>query len=153
LAESSYCVTPEEDQAAGEDWEVRAVLETSALLSYARGHVHVGELLIDIADEGVYMGLPSVALLDAHARLLRDGPARARLGVLVTLPGVAVLLLGDDEASAAAATVPQTDNDLARAHAVWAALKHGAYYLTGHPDLASSVIPVDQIHYIPADDA
>jgi len=85
--------------------------------------------------------------------MIRSRTTAALLGVLVTLPGVAVLLLGDDEASAAAATVPQTDNDLARAHAVWAALKHGAYYLTSHPDLASSVIPVDQIHYIPADDA
>lgn len=146
-------MTPQVDETASEEIEIRAVLDTSALLSYAHGHVHVGELLIDIADEGVYLGLPSVALLDAHARLLGDGQARARLGVLVTLPGSAVLLLGEDEALAVAATVPQTDNDLARAHAVWAALRNGAYYLTSQPDLVASVIPADQIHYIPADDA
>lgn len=52
-----------DEQVTGEDIEIRAVLDTSALLSCAHGHVHVGELLIDIADEGAYMGLPTVALL------------------------------------------------------------------------------------------
>jgi hypothetical protein len=133
--------------------EIRAVLDCSALLSYARGHVHVGELLIDIADEGAYMALPAVALLEAHARLLGDDQARARLGLLATLPGVAVLSLGGAQANAVAALVLPAAGDLARAHAAWAALTHGAYYLSTEPKLAPSVIPTVQVHAIPADDA
>jgi hypothetical protein len=135
----------------GEPIEIRAVLETSALLSYAGGQVHVGELLVDIADEGAHMGLPAVALLAAHARLLGDAQARARLGVLATLPGIAVLVLAGDEAAEVAATVPGTGHDLARAHAVWAALAHGAYYLTC--EAAPPAVPADQVHHIPPDDA
>lgn len=74
-----------------DDIEIRAVLDSSAILSYSRAHVHVGELLVDIADEGAYVGLPTVALLDAYAQIRTDQPASARLGVLATLPGVAVL--------------------------------------------------------------
>jgi hypothetical protein len=141
---------PTEDH-ADEPTEIRAVLETSAVLSYARGHVHVGELLVDIADEGAHMGLPAVALLDAHTRLLSDAQSRARLGVLAALPGIAVLALGADEASEVAATVPGAGHDLARAHAVWAALVHGAYYVTC--EAAPPAVPVDQVHYIPTHNA
>ncbi|MEO3775846.1 hypothetical protein ABGB16_03125 [Micromonospora sp. B11E3] len=42
--------------------------------------------------------------------------------------------------------------DVGRAHAVWAALDYGAYYLTAEPHLAPSVIPADMVHPIPADD-
>ncbi|MGW4460863.1 hypothetical protein [Micromonospora sp. NPDC004704] len=131
--------------------EIRAVLDTSAMLSYARGHVHVGELLVDIADEGAYAGLPAVALLDAYTRV-DDAPARARLGVLAALPSVAVLPLGSGEAADTAAFVRLVKGDLARAHAVWAALQHDAYYLTSEPYLTPSAIPADQVHHIPADD-
>ncbi len=142
---------PEDGTLEEEPIEIRAVLDTTAVLSYARGHVHVGELLVDIADEGAYMGLPTVVLLDAHARLLADAQARARLGVLATLPGIAVLPLGPDEAAAAAATVPGVRGNLAQAHAVWAALQHGAYYLTSEP--GPRALPDDDIHHIPTDDA
>ncbi|MEV4627227.1 hypothetical protein AB0J90_13140 [Micromonospora sp. NPDC049523] len=133
--------------------EIRAVLDTSAMLSYARGHLHVGELLVDIADEGAYAGLPAVTLLDAYARVGGDAPARARLGVLAALPSVAVLPLGSGEAGDTAAFVRLVKGDLARAHAVWAALQHDAYYLTSEPYLTPSAIPADQVHHIPADDA
>lgn len=132
--------------------EIRAVLDASAMLSYARGHVHVGELLVMVADEDAYAGLPAVALLDAHTRVT-DAPARARLGVLVTLPSVAVLPLGAHEAADVATVVGLVKGDLGRAHTVWAALDHGAYYLTAEPHLAPSVIPEDLVHPIPADDA
>ncbi|WJK41809.1 hypothetical protein O7608_05170 [Solwaraspora sp. WMMA2056] len=136
---------------AHDEVEIRAVLDTSAMLSYARGHVHVGELLVEIADDGAYTGLPAVALLDAYTRVT-DAPARARLGVLATLPSVAVLPLDAGEASDAAAIAPLVKGDLARAHAVWAALDHGAYYLTSEPHLTPTVVPDDQVHSIPADD-
>ncbi|MEU5723487.1 hypothetical protein ABZ783_16905 [Micromonospora sp. NPDC047738] len=83
-----------------DDIEIRAILDASAILSYSRGHVHVGELLVDIADEGAYLGLPTVALLEAYAQT-SDRPAAARLGVLATLPGVAVLPLSAPDAAQA----------------------------------------------------
>ena len=61
---------PYEGDAGDEDIEIRAVLDTTATLSYARGHVHIGELLVDIADEGAYTGLPALVLLDAHSQVL-----------------------------------------------------------------------------------
>jgi hypothetical protein len=134
------------------DVEVRAVLDSSAMRSYARGHVHVGELLVDIADEGAFTGLPTIALLEAYAQVNADRPAHARLGVLATLPGVAVLPLGSREAARMATTVRLVKGDLARAHAVWAALEYDAYYLTSEPHLTPSVISPDLVHYIPTDD-
>ncbi|GIJ28303.1 hypothetical protein Vqi01_34650 [Micromonospora qiuiae] len=118
----------------------------------ARHHVHVGELLVDIADEGAYVGLPTVALLDAYAQTT-DRPARGRLGVLATLPGVEVLPLDAAGAAGAATTVRLVKGDLARAHAVWAALTHDAYYLTSEPHLTPAIIAPDLVHYIPVDDA
>lgn len=135
-----------------DDIEIRAVLDASAVLSYSRGHVHVGELLVDIADEGAYVGLPTVALLKAYAQT-SDRPAAARLGVLATLPGVAVLPLSAPDAAQAATTVRLTKGDLARAHAVWAALQHDAYYLTCEPHLVPAVIAPELVHHIPVDDA
>ncbi|MCW3818215.1 hypothetical protein ONA91_27565 [Micromonospora sp. DR5-3] len=134
------------------DIEIRAILDTSAMLSYSRGHVHVGELLVDIADEGAYVGLPTVALLEAYAQT-SDRPAAARLGVLATLPGVTVLPLSAPDAAQAATTVRLTKGDLARAHAVWAALKHDAYYLTCEPHLVPAVIAAELVHQIPVHDA
>jgi hypothetical protein len=135
------------------DVEVRAVLDCSAMLSYARGHVHVGEIIVEVADEGAYVGLPAVTLLDAFARVIGDQPGRARLGVLAALPGVALLELGVSEAAQVAPAVALTSGDLGRAHAVWAALEHGSYYLTAQPHLAPSILTADQVHPIPGEDA
>ncbi len=46
---------------------IRAILDHSAMLSDARGHIHVGEAIREIADdrEG-RVGVPVVALLQAH---------------------------------------------------------------------------------------
>jgi hypothetical protein len=137
-----------------DDIEIRAVLDTSAMLSYARGHVHVGEILVDIAaEEAVYAGLPAVALLAAYARTLGNGAAMARLGILVTLPAVVPLTLGPTQAADAASLVEITNGDLARAHTVWAALEHGAYYLTTEPHRAPAILTDDQVHPIPEADA
>lgn len=135
------------------DVRIRAVLDSSAVLSYVRGHVHVGELLIEIADEGAHMGLPALALLDAYTRVGADDPARARLDLLVALPAIAVLPLGSAEAAGVSTIVPLVKGDLPRAHAVWAALRLGAYYVTVEPPLAPTNMTDDRLHVIPAEDA
>jgi hypothetical protein len=133
--------------------EIRAVLDRSALQSYARGHVHVGELLIDIADEKASIAIPAAALADAHAAALENEHARALLRLLTTLPGTAVLKLDAETASSMAGTFVVTNGDTARAHAVWAANKHNALYLTTEPDEVKSLVPADNVHAIPDEDA
>lgn len=133
--------------------EVRAVLDTSAILSYARTHVHVGELLTEIADEKAFMGLPAVALLDAFARAAGDEPARTRIAVLSSVPAIVVLELGRQAAEKVANSVPFVNGDLAQAHAVWAALEHDAYYVTTEPDQAPSLLDPRLVLAIPEDDA
>jgi len=132
---------------------IHAVLDRSALRSYARGHIHIGELLVDVADAGAAMGIPATALLEAHVEALGDEHARALLNLLVTLPGIAVLDLDKHTAPPTADVVPAADGNLPRSHAVWAAKDHEAYYLTTEPDEVKDLLPPGQIHVIPAEDA
>jgi len=133
--------------------KIRAVLDRSAIESYGRGHIHIGELLVDIADEGAHMAIPAVSLLEAHTRFAEDAHARALLRLLVSLPGIEVLKLDAVAASAVAPTGVQTDGDLSRAHAVWAANHFGALYLTTEPDSVVSLVPPGYIHPISEKDA
>jgi hypothetical protein len=130
--------------------EVRAVLDVSAMLSYAREHVHVGELLIMLADDNGVAGLPATALLDAHARLADDPVSTARLALLTTLPATAVLDLDSSQARLAAGVVSLVKGDLARAHAVWTALEHEAYLFTTEPESTPAIV-VDVVVVPPGD--
>ncbi|SRR6266545_1346237 len=133
--------------------DVRAVLDCSAMLSYARGHVHIGELLIEIADEDAFVGLPALALLDAYTQVGSTEPARGRLGMLAALPVVMVLPLGSHEAAEVAPTVPLVKGDMPRAHAIWAALEEDAYYVTVEPHLIPRTMARIKLLVIPAEDA
>lgn len=132
---------------------IHAVLDASAMVSYARGHVHVGETLLEVNEQAGEVGVPAIALLDAHTRLAGDGPGLARLGVLAAIPGVVVLPLGRVEAEDVADVIPLVKGDLARGHAVWAAVRAGAYLLTAEPEAMPAIVHPNQIIDIPADDA
>lgn len=132
--------------------DVRAVLDRSAIQSYARGHIHVGEVITEVADDHAYVGIPATALLDARVRCLDDKIARARLDVLVHLPGTQMLDLDAEAAGRIADVVPFTGGDLARSHAVWASLEHAAVYLTTEPDDSAYLVAEDRILVIPAED-
>lgn len=58
------------------------VLDASAILSYVRGDLHVGEVLIEVGDTGAVSGLP-VSSLVAAWQMAVD---RDRLGLLVDHP-------------------------------------------------------------------
>jgi hypothetical protein len=133
--------------------EIRAILDRSALESYARGHVHVGELLQEIADEeNVFFGIPAVALLEAQSRAL-DAETRALLNFMTTLPTAKLLSLDLEGAQKAAHYVPVVNGDLSRAHAVWAARKYEAMCFTTEPEAFPSAILPEQIVAIPTEDA
>ena len=135
------------------DSRVRGILDSSAIQSYARGHIHVGEVMSEIATEHAYVGIPATALLDAHSRNVDDEVARARLGVLVTLPGAQMMKLDAETAAAVADVVPYVGEDLARAHAAWAALHHAAILFTTEPHKSGQAMSEDRIIAIPTEDA
>jgi hypothetical protein len=134
--------------------KIHAVLDRSALQSYAQGHVHVGEIVREIGDEdGLGIGIPAAALAEAHASYLGDDHARILLHMLTTLPETTVLNLDRDTARSMAGFVPHTNGDLSRAHAVWAANKYHALYFTTEPATVKSVVPDRNVLAIPAEDA
>jgi hypothetical protein len=132
---------------------VRAVLDASAMLSYAREHIHVGELLLEFGDEGTAAAVPAVTLLEAHARVGDDELATLRLKMLGQLPTITLLDLGRREAQLVSHVVPLVKGDLSRAHAVWAALRYRAYFVTAEPTAIPSIIDRSNVVVIPHHDA
>jgi len=63
------------------------VLDASAVLSYVRGKVHVGEVLIEVADNGAVAVLPVAALVTAW----QEAVDRDRLQLLVDHPTTKVV--------------------------------------------------------------
>ncbi|GAB1693967.1 hypothetical protein [Krasilnikovia sp. M28-CT-15] len=134
---------------------IGAILDRSALESYARGHVHVGELIQQVTDEndGSAVGIPSAALVEALARVAHDKTAKDLLKYVTTLGATVVLPLDQTHAAGVAANVPLVRGDLARAHAIWAAQHHETLCFTAEPEAVPEAILTDQIITIPRDDA
>jgi hypothetical protein len=133
--------------------EIRAVLDHTALQSYARGHVHVGELFGEVtAEDNGVVAIPTVALLEAHAREMDDPQARALLNYMVTLPGAMVLDLDLATAPEAAGYVRTMRGNLARAHTAWAAGAYRALCFTTEPEAYPDQVLADQIVAIPSRD-
>ena len=134
--------------------EIRAVLDHTALQSYASGHLHVSELLGEVADqENAFVAIPAVALLEAYARSIDDPHARALLNYLVTLPCAMVLDLEMTTAPRAAGHVRTMRGNMSRAHAVWAAMAHETLCVTTEPEAYPAQILAEQIAAIPSRDA
>jgi hypothetical protein len=111
--------------------EVRIILDTSAILAYAAGSIHVGEVIAEVADEPADFAVPLPCLIEAarqtkaddlsgvylleahrHGRIVPDRPDRWR-----TIAGLARALGRADLAAA-----------------LLAAQDHGAYILSAEPD-------------------
>lgn len=133
--------------------EVRAVLDHTALQSYARGQSHVGELLREVADqENAFLAIPAVALLEAYARSIDDLHGTRLLNYLVTLPAAMVLDLELGTASRAAGHVRALRGNIARAHAAWAAMMYEALCVTTEPEAYPDQVLVEQLVTIPTKD-
>jgi hypothetical protein len=72
------------------DRPIRLVLDTSAVVAYTRGSIHVGEVLSEISDEQGAAALPLACLVEA-APAVADS---ARLMLLVNHPATSVLADG-----------------------------------------------------------
>jgi hypothetical protein len=75
-----------------DDRPIRIVLDTSAILAYARGSIHVGEPLAEVTDENAVAVLPSLCL--AEARWMVGDPGR--LKILLEHPATAVMAPSSD---------------------------------------------------------
>jgi hypothetical protein len=134
--------------------EIRAVLDHTALQSYARGHVHVGELFRVVTDEeNAVVAIPSVALLEAHTRSIDDPQAKALLNYMVTLPGAMVLDLDIVTAAPTAGYARTMRGNLARGHALWATVTYNAVCFTTEPEAYPDPVVEDQVVAIPTKDA
>ena len=100
---------------------IRLVLDTSAILAFAKGSLHVGETLSEVADNGAAFGLPIACLAAAHSAdhsmlsMLTGHP----VGVLLTVkvdewrPWAAMCgLLGRLDAAAALLAASYADCDV-----------------------------------------
>jgi hypothetical protein len=134
--------------------EIRGVLDRSALQSYANGHVHIGEIIREVADEdNVAVAIPAAALAEAHADNFGDDHARELLVLVTTLPGTTVLDLNREVAGSIAGALRLTHGDVSRAQAVWTANKHRALLFTTEPGDVKSMVPSGNIIAISAEDA
>lgn len=134
--------------------KIRAILDHSAMLSYAGGHIHVGEVMREIADDREsHVGLPVVALLQAHLEAAADKESRLLLRHLTALPYVSVLLIDELKVINIADVAALTGGDLARAHAAWVTLELDALCLTAEPERIPSIIQSEAIIAIPVEDA
>lgn len=51
---------------------VRVVLDASAIAAYAATSIAVGEILVEVGDEGAHVGLPVSCLAEAYRRVPED---------------------------------------------------------------------------------
>jgi hypothetical protein len=133
---------------------IRAVLDRSALLSYARGHVHVGEAIGEITDErDARVGIPAVALLEAHLELAADLDSRLLLRLLAARPTTHLIGIEENAVSAVADIARLTRGDLGQAQAAWATIKFETVCMSARPADVPSIVQREAIIQIPPTDA
>lgn len=126
------------------DTPVAVVLDSTALAAYLDGHVAVGELIAEVADEGRQVGIPAVCLAAAYAGCA-DEVGAALLTLLANTRAVRVLPLGVEPGAVdvrqTGALARAAGGDVALGHAARAAIAHEAHIATGDPKSAAAVMP------------
>jgi hypothetical protein len=69
------------------DRPIRVLLDASAIVAFTRGNINVGEVIVEVADEGAAVGLPLLCLVEA-SRIVADAD---RLDLLVNHAASVVL--------------------------------------------------------------
>ena len=113
---------------------VRLVLDTSAILEFARGSVHVGEVLAELTDSQAAAALPVACLAEAVPLALE----RERLDALVTHEAT-VLLTDDAEEWSALGHMCAVTGEFSAASVALAAIDFQAWILTARPGLYAQV--------------
>ncbi len=135
------------------DPQIELVLDASAMESYARGHVHVGQVLALAFPDGSKgrVAIPAVALAEAYSRRHADELGCSRLDLLTSLHSTTVMDLGLPEACEVGAAAG--NGDIPRTHAVWLARQHDAFFLTTEPKDVVGLLRENAIVAIPTEDA
>lgn len=120
--------------------QIAAVFDASALTAYIEGNVSVGELMLEIADEGRQVAVPATCLAVAFASVADEIDA-ALLALLMTAPVIRLLPLDAGDARDTGTLARSVDGDIALGHAARAALTHEAHYATVQPRAAAEVLP------------
>jgi len=114
------------------------VLDTTAVAAYARGGLHVSELLDELREDADLFGVPDVCLAQARAQ----GASMDGLALLQVHECCQVLgspppeILGDMAALC--------DGDLVRAAVLVHAISHDAYVLTSDPGFYAKLSILDE---------
>ncbi|WP_326559679.1 hypothetical protein [Micromonospora sp. NBC_01796] len=119
---------------------IRLVLDTSAILAYARTSIAVGETIAEVVDEGGRFAIPAVCL--AEASRLADDDQTPRLLLLSQHVCAVVTTTPDDEWR----VLVEWTRILGRVDLA-AAMAHTTYVLTAEPKAYGD--DVDQLPVIP----
>lgn len=113
---------------------VALILDTSAVLSFVRSSMHVGEVIAEVADERGVVAIPVSCLVEAAQHAVDDD----QLTLLVEHPDTLVLVEDAENWRALAALVPVTGG-YAPACAALAAIDFERWVLSARPELYAGV--------------
>ncbi|WP_433265339.1 hypothetical protein ACQPWR_32550 [Micromonospora vinacea] len=121
---------------------IAVVFDASALTAYLDGNVSVGELMLEVADEGRQVAVPATCLAVAFASAADEVDA-ALLALMMTAPMIRLLPLDDEDVRDTGRLARAADGDIALGHAARAALTHEAHYATVRAQAAAKVLPTN----------
>ncbi|MEU4552613.1 hypothetical protein [Micromonospora violae] len=122
--------------------EIAVVLDASALTAYLEGNASVGELMLEVADEGRQIAVPATCLAVAIAGA-GDEVGTALLALMMSAPMICLLPLDADDVRDTGTLARAVDGDISFGHAARAALTHEAHYATVQPAAAAKVLPTN----------
>ncbi|WP_309244302.1 hypothetical protein [Micromonospora parastrephiae] len=118
------------------------MFDASALTAYIEGNISVGELMLEVADEGQQVAVPAACLAAAIAGA-GDEVGAALLALMVSAPVIRVLPLDADGVHDTGTLARRVNDDISLGHAAQAALTHEAHYATTQPRMAAKVLPTN----------
>ncbi|WP_433314466.1 hypothetical protein ACQP0U_32155 [Micromonospora sp. CA-269861] len=120
--------------------QIAVVFDASALTAYIEGNVSVGELMLEVADEGRQVAVPATCVAVAFASVADEIDA-ALLALMMTAPMIRLLPLDAEDVRDTGKLARAVDGDISFGHAARAALTHEAHYATVRPKAAAKVLP------------
>jgi hypothetical protein len=126
--------------------DITVVLDTSALLGYIDGHIAVGELIAEVADEDRRIAVPAVCFAQARAAV-DDDVAASHLLLLTSAPAILIEPLGSPWPNTAESIWRigeiARDRDIGIGQAVYVAIERRAHLATMQPEVFAALLPAD----------
>ncbi|WP_410819558.1 hypothetical protein [Micromonospora sp. 050-3] len=122
--------------------QIAVVFDASALTAYIEGNVSVGELMLEVAEEGRQVAIPATCLAVAFANVADEIDA-ALLALMMTAPMIRLLPLDAEDVRDTGKLARAAAGDISSGQAARAALTHEAHYATVQPTVAAKVLPTN----------